>query len=187
MHVWWQNHVLWIHFTCILFCVQDQRQGFGINLPHQFREHNYKVPTYCNHCGSLLYGLIKQGLHCKSKHIFTRLNGIHGCFVLFVVVICVVWICSGCKMNIHKRCEQNVAPNCGVNSSELASKLSEIGLLNTLSKRKSQVSSLRSLLKNPSLSRNICFGYWDNSSNLCTLDTFLYLFFFHRVLCTWQE
>ncbi|XP_077076960.1 protein kinase C, eta, b isoform X1 [Siphateles boraxobius] len=90
---------------------EDQRQGFSVNLPHQFREHNYKVPTYCNHCGSLLYGLIKQGLQCKS-----------------------------CKMNIHKRCEQNVAPNCGVNSLELASKLSEIGLLNTLSKRKSQSS-----------------------------------------------
>uniref|UniRef100_A0A8C2DZ83 Protein kinase C n=1 Tax=Cyprinus carpio TaxID=7962 RepID=A0A8C2DZ83_CYPCA len=88
---------------------EDQRQGFSINLPHHFREHNYKVPTYCNHCGSLLYGLIKQGLQCKS-----------------------------CKMNIHKRCEQNVALNCGVNSAELASKLSEIGLLNTLSKRKSQ-------------------------------------------------
>lgn len=44
-------------------------------------------------------------------------------------------------MNIHKRCEQNVALNCGVNSAELASKLSEIGLLNTLSKRKSQVVS----------------------------------------------
>ncbi|KTG34316.1 hypothetical protein cypCar_00003166 [Cyprinus carpio] len=91
--------------------VRDQRQGFSINLPHHFREHNYKVPTYCNHCGSLLYGLIKQGLQCKS-----------------------------CKMNIHKRCEQNVALNCGVNSAELASKLSEIGLLNTLSKRKSQSS-----------------------------------------------
>lgn len=62
-------------------------------------------------------------------------------------------------MNIHKRCEQNVAPNCGVNSSELASKLSEIGLLNTLSKRKSQVSSVRSRLKNPPLSKNISFGY----------------------------
>uniref|UniRef100_A0A672P9G2 Protein kinase C n=1 Tax=Sinocyclocheilus grahami TaxID=75366 RepID=A0A672P9G2_SINGR len=84
-------------------------QGFSVNLPHQFREHNYKVPTYCNHCGSLLYGLIKQGLQCKS-----------------------------CKLNIHKRCEKNVALNCGVNSAELASKLSEIGLLNTLSKRKSQ-------------------------------------------------
>ncbi|XP_026147028.1 protein kinase C, eta, b [Carassius auratus] len=90
---------------------EGQRQGFSINLPHQFREHNYKVPTYCNHCGSLLYGLTKQGLHC-----------------------------SCCKMNIHKRCEQNVALNCGVNSAELASKLSEIGLLDTLPKRKSKSS-----------------------------------------------
>ncbi|XP_057209005.1 protein kinase C, eta, b isoform X2 [Triplophysa rosa] len=78
---------------------EGQTQGFSINVPHQFREHNYKVPTYCNHCGSLLYGIVKQGLHCKS-----------------------------CKMNVHKRCQQNVAPNCGVNSAELASKLGEIGL-----------------------------------------------------------
>uniref|UniRef100_A0A672Q2G8 Protein kinase C n=1 Tax=Sinocyclocheilus grahami TaxID=75366 RepID=A0A672Q2G8_SINGR len=102
---------------------EGQRQGFGINLPHQFREHNYKVPTYCNHCGSLLYGLIKQGLQCKS-----------------------------CKMNIHKRCEENVALNCGVNSAELASKLSEIGMLNTLSKRKAQVMS-KELSQKPSFIR----------------------------------
>ncbi|KAL6486292.1 hypothetical protein MHYP_G00056840 [Metynnis hypsauchen] len=87
-------------------------QGFSINLPHQFRVHNYKVPTYCNHCGSLLYGLVKQGLHCK-----------------------------GCKMNVHIRCEENVAPNCGVNSVELASKLAEIGLqAGRLSKRGSKTS-----------------------------------------------
>ncbi|XP_062857416.1 protein kinase C, eta, b [Trichomycterus rosablanca] len=86
-------------------------QGFGINIPHQFRVHNYKVLTYCNHCGSLLYGLIKQGLQCK-----------------------------GCKMNVHIRCEPNVAPNCGVNSAELASKLAEIGLeADRLSKRIKQL------------------------------------------------
>uniref|UniRef100_W5LJB1 Protein kinase C n=1 Tax=Astyanax mexicanus TaxID=7994 RepID=W5LJB1_ASTMX len=77
----------------------EPSQGFSINLPHQFKVHNYKVPTYCNHCGSLLYGLVKQGLHCK-----------------------------GCKMNVHIRCEENVAPNCGVNSAQLASKLAEMGL-----------------------------------------------------------
>lgn len=43
-------------------------------------------------------------------------------------------------MNVHIRCEQNVAPNCGVNSAELASKLAEIGLeAGRLSKRGSQV------------------------------------------------
>ncbi|XP_056337403.1 protein kinase C, eta, b isoform X2 [Danio aesculapii] len=105
---------------------EGQRQGFSINLPHQFREHNYKVPTYCNHCGSLLYGLLKQGLHCKI-----------------------------CKMNIHKRCEQNVAPNCGVDNAELASKLSEIGLLNTISKRKSQGSLHTTSVRSQSSSTSI--------------------------------
>ncbi|KAF4070802.1 hypothetical protein AMELA_G00277750 [Ameiurus melas] len=88
-------------------------QGFSINLPHRFNVHNYKVPTYCNHCGSLLYGLVKQGLQCK-----------------------------GCKMNVHIRCEKNVAPNCGVNSAQLATKLAEIGLeAGRLSKHHSQMST----------------------------------------------
>ncbi|KAM8921590.1 protein kinase C eta type [Pelodytes ibericus] len=74
-------------------------QRFGINLPHKFRDHNYKVPTFCDHCGSLLWGLLKQGLQCKI-----------------------------CKMNVHKRCEANVAHNCGVNSVELANALAGMGL-----------------------------------------------------------
>ncbi|OCT68493.1 hypothetical protein XELAEV_18039795mg [Xenopus laevis] len=74
-------------------------QRFGINLPHKFRYHNYKVPTFCDHCGSLLWGLVKQGLQCKM-----------------------------CKMNVHKRCEANVAHNCGVNSVELANALAGMGL-----------------------------------------------------------
>ncbi|XP_031436068.1 protein kinase C eta type [Clupea harengus] len=74
-------------------------QGFSINVPHKFSVHNYKVPTFCDHCGSLLWGLVKQGLHCKM-----------------------------CKMNVHIRCKGNVAPSCGVNSVELANKLAEMGL-----------------------------------------------------------
>uniref|UniRef100_A0AAY4DIV0 Protein kinase C n=1 Tax=Denticeps clupeoides TaxID=299321 RepID=A0AAY4DIV0_9TELE len=74
-------------------------QGFSINIPHRFKKHNYKVPTYCNHCGSLLYGMIKQGLQCQ-----------------------------GCRINVHIRCQENVAANCGVNSAELASRLADMGL-----------------------------------------------------------
>ncbi|KAL2099024.1 hypothetical protein ACEWY4_005504 [Coilia grayii] len=74
-------------------------QGFSINVPHKFSTHNYKVPTFCDHCGSLLWGLVRQGLHCKM-----------------------------CKMNVHIRCKGNVAPSCGVNSVELANKLAEMGL-----------------------------------------------------------
>lgn len=78
---------------------QTVNQGFSINVPHRFNVHNYKVPTFCDHCGSLLWGLVKQGLHC-----------------------------SICKMNVHIRCKGNVAPNCGVNNVELANKLAEMGL-----------------------------------------------------------
>ncbi|NXG50609.1 KPCL kinase, partial [Psilopogon haemacephalus] len=74
-------------------------QRFGINIPHKFSVHNYKVPTFCDHCGSLLWGIMRQGLQCKI-----------------------------CKMNVHIRCQANVAPNCGVNSAELAKTLACMGL-----------------------------------------------------------
>uniref|UniRef100_A0A8C7HEA7 Protein kinase C n=1 Tax=Oncorhynchus kisutch TaxID=8019 RepID=A0A8C7HEA7_ONCKI len=84
-------------------------QGFSINVPHKFNIHNFKAPTFCDHCGSLLWGLVRQGLHCKI-----------------------------CKMNVHIRCKGNVAPSCGVNSVELANKLAEMGLqAGGLSKRNS--------------------------------------------------
>ncbi|KAJ3613198.1 hypothetical protein NHX12_019450 [Muraenolepis orangiensis] len=79
--------------------IQPINQGFSINVPHMFSIHNYKAPTFCDHCGSLLWGLVKQGLHCKK-----------------------------CKMNVHLRCKGNVAPSCGVNSMELANTLAEIGV-----------------------------------------------------------
>ncbi|XP_076777000.1 protein kinase C eta type [Arvicanthis niloticus] len=74
-------------------------QRFGINIPHKFSVHNYKVPTFCDHCGSLLWGIMRQGLQCKI-----------------------------CKMNVHIRCQANVAPNCGVNAVELAKTLAGMGL-----------------------------------------------------------
>ncbi|XP_052007007.1 protein kinase C epsilon type-like [Xyrauchen texanus] len=74
-------------------------QRFSVNMPHKFSIHNYKVLTFCDHCGSLLWGLLRQGLQCKV-----------------------------CKMNVHKRCENNVAPNCGVDARGIAKVLSDLGV-----------------------------------------------------------
>lgn len=73
---------------------------FGMNIPHTFKEYSFKKPTFCAHCGSLIYGLYKQGLFCVQEH---------------------------CGMSIHYKCQKNVPNNCGVDQKQLAETLLAIG------------------------------------------------------------
>ncbi|XP_035896199.1 protein kinase C isoform X2 [Anopheles stephensi] len=77
----------------------EAAQRFNVNMPHRFSVHSFKRLTFCDHCGSLLYGIIRQGLKCEV-----------------------------CSMNIHRRCEGNVANNCGINTKQLAELLNEMGI-----------------------------------------------------------
>ncbi|KAI6221022.1 Protein kinase C [Aphelenchoides fujianensis] len=78
----------------------EQGMGrFNINMPHRFTVHSYKRPSFCDHCGSMMWGIISQGLQC-----------------------------SQCKLNVHKRCQKNVANNCGINAKLMASELAQLGL-----------------------------------------------------------
>ncbi|EYB91485.1 hypothetical protein Y032_0205g1917 [Ancylostoma ceylanicum] len=79
---------------------QEPSMGrFNINIPHRFSAHTYKLPTFCDHCGSLMLGLMNQGLQC-----------------------------SCCKLNVHKKCQTNVANNCGVDAKQMAAALAQVGL-----------------------------------------------------------
>lgn len=70
---------------------------FNINVPHRFVVHTFKFFTCCDHCGSLLWGGWRQGLQCEE-----------------------------CKLNVHKRCQKNVANNCGINPKQIALLLQEL-------------------------------------------------------------
>ncbi|XP_030369429.1 serine/threonine-protein kinase D1 [Scaptodrosophila lebanonensis] len=51
--------------------------------PHSLNVHSYKAPTFCDFCGEMLFGLVRQGLKC-----------------------------DGCGQNYHKRCVVKIPNNC---------------------------------------------------------------------------
>ncbi|XP_033100333.1 serine/threonine-protein kinase D1-like [Anneissia japonica] len=51
--------------------------------PHTLYVHSYKVPTFCDFCGQMLFGLVKQGIKC-----------------------------DGCGCNYHKRCAWKIPNDC---------------------------------------------------------------------------
>uniref|UniRef100_A0A665VPE7 Protein kinase C n=1 Tax=Echeneis naucrates TaxID=173247 RepID=A0A665VPE7_ECHNA len=80
------------------------KERFKIDMPHRFKVHNYKSPTFCEHCGTLLWGLAKQGLKCEE-----------------------------CGMNVHHKCQKKVANLCGVNQKLMAEALAIIGKMQGVS------------------------------------------------------
>ena len=46
---------------------QFHKERFKIDMPHRFKVYNYKSPTFCEHCGTLLWGLARQGLKCDGE------------------------------------------------------------------------------------------------------------------------
>uniref|UniRef100_A0A665UHZ9 Serine/threonine-protein kinase n=1 Tax=Echeneis naucrates TaxID=173247 RepID=A0A665UHZ9_ECHNA len=51
--------------------------------PHTLYVHSYKAPAFCDDCGEMLWGLVRQGLKC-----------------------------DGCGLNYHKRCAFKIPNNC---------------------------------------------------------------------------
>ena len=68
----------------------QQAQQLSNRLSSRFDNHNYMKFTWCDHCGSLLYGLTKQGLQCKgrSSSLFLKTITYNKSFQ------CAPWMCT---------------------------------------------------------------------------------------------
>ncbi|KAI6224816.1 hypothetical protein M3Y95_00792400 [Aphelenchoides besseyi] len=73
------------------------KERFKIDIPHRFKPYNFKSFTFCDHCGSMLYGLFNQGMKCEV-----------------------------CGLNCHHKCQKHMANLCGVNQKQLSDALFEI-------------------------------------------------------------
>lgn len=76
--------------------------------PHTLYVHSYKAPTFCDFCGELLFGLVKQGLKCQGKFsrnfVFVYFYGLLRWFLSLAFVpilvgkkVLVTYICPICN------------------------------------------------------------------------------------------
>uniref|UniRef100_A0AAY3ZZV4 Serine/threonine-protein kinase n=1 Tax=Denticeps clupeoides TaxID=299321 RepID=A0AAY3ZZV4_9TELE len=72
--------------------------------PHALFVHSYRAPAFCDHCGEMLWGLVRQGLKCE-----------------------------GCGLNYHKRCAFKIPNNCSGVRKRRLSNVSLTGLTSTRS------------------------------------------------------
>ncbi|PWA28265.1 hypothetical protein CCH79_00019702 [Gambusia affinis] len=76
--------------------------------PHALYVHSYKAPAFCDDCGEMLWGLVRQGLKCEGTET-PRANA-NASEAGGRLTRCAPP--AGCGLNYHKRCAFKIPNNC---------------------------------------------------------------------------
>lgn len=125
--------------------------------PHALNVHSYRAPAFCDHCGEMLFGLVRQGLKCdgENNRVLTRKyvfivgydkcdktqTFIH-CGYVYTIVSGFLAPSTGCGLNYHKRCAFSIPNNC---SGARKRRLSTASLSSSQSLRLSTTESVYSI------------------------------------------
>lgn len=66
---YFQTGLIVFELTLLFFCINAASatvEDFQIR-PHSLFVHSYRAPAFCDHCGEMLWGLVRQGLKCEGK------------------------------------------------------------------------------------------------------------------------
>lgn len=67
MNIMLELQVLMTAYSNVSAYVCDDEQPAPAPRPHALSVHSYKAPTFCDFCGEMLFGLVRQGLKCEGK------------------------------------------------------------------------------------------------------------------------
>ena len=56
-----------LHIVTILYFTASAESVNKDVVPHQLAIKSYRLPAFCDRCGQMLMGLVKQGLQCKRR------------------------------------------------------------------------------------------------------------------------
>lgn len=81
----------YVHFDCPGSCNPSESEiPASARKPHEWSPRTYLGANFCDLCGGMLFGLLRQGCHCEN-----------------------------CNMNVHKKCMKVVPNTCGFDFTEL--------------------------------------------------------------------